>query len=56
VTMFGSEQAFWLIGLIVCLGACLVWAFCEIEARRQRQGRCKELIGDAMRSTVKEDQ
>ena len=34
--MSASDQAFCLIGLTVCLGVCLVYAFQEIEATRQR--------------------
>jgi hypothetical protein len=35
--MLASDQAFCFIGLTVCLGACLVFAFHEIEATRQRK-------------------
>lgn len=52
MTMPESDQAFCLIGLIICLGACFVWAFSEIEAWRQRQRRRQALVRDAMRSVV----
>ena len=35
--MPASDQAFCLIGLTVCLGVCLVYAFHEFEATRQRK-------------------
>ena len=35
--MPASDQAFCLIGLTVCLGACLVFAFHEVEATRPRK-------------------
>jgi Major Facilitator Superfamily len=35
--MLASDQAFCFIGLTVCLGVCLVFAFREIEATRQRK-------------------
>ncbi len=47
--MSESEQAFWLIGLVVALGACLVWAIHEIENWRRRQREQAALIRDAMR-------
>jgi hypothetical protein len=50
--MSDIEQTFCLMGLIVCLGVCLVWALYEAEAWRQRH-RCRVgLIRDAMRSVV----
>jgi cbb3-type cytochrome oxidase subunit 3 len=43
-----SDQAFWLVVISACLGACFVWAFWEIEeARRHRQ---QQLVRDARRS------
>ena len=50
--MLASDQAFCLIGLTVRLGACLVFAFHEIEAARQRKQRRKWLLRKAMRSVV----
>jgi hypothetical protein len=38
--------------LIFCLGACLITAFCEAEAARQRRRERKQFIRDAMRSTL----
>jgi hypothetical protein len=39
--MPASDQAFCFVGLTVCLGACLVFAFHEIEAPLQRKQRRK---------------
>jgi len=36
--MSDIEQTFCLMGLIVCLGVCFVWALYEIEAWRQQHG------------------
>jgi cbb3-type cytochrome oxidase subunit 3 len=45
-----SDQAFVLVAISVCLGACFVWAFWEIEeARRHRQQR-HDLVRDSRRS------
>jgi hypothetical protein len=46
--MSNSEQAFCLIGLVLCLGTCLVWALYEIEDWRRRYRRRVELVRDAM--------
>ncbi|WP_426610789.1 hypothetical protein [Bradyrhizobium sp. McL0616] len=47
-----GDQAFWFVVISVCLGACFVWAFWEIEqARRHRQHR-REFVRDARRSIV----
>jgi hypothetical protein len=50
--MSDIEQTFCLMGLIVCLGVCLVWALYEAEAWRQRHRWRAGLIRDAMRSVV----
>ena len=50
--MLASDQAFCLVGLAVCLGACLVCAFHRIEATRQRKQYRKWLLRNAMRSVV----
>jgi hypothetical protein len=50
--MQGSGQAFCLIAICVSLCACLVWALCEIEDRRQRHRQRAELVRDAMRFVV----
>jgi hypothetical protein len=50
--MSDIEQTFCLMGLIVCLGVCLVWALYEAEAWRQRHRSRAGLIRDAMRSVV----
>ena len=50
--MPASDQAFFLIGTILCLDACLIWAFCEIEVWRQRQRWRQEVVGDAMGTVV----
>ena len=50
--MPAGDQAFFLIGIILCLGACLIWAFCEIEIWRQRQRWRQEVIRDAMGTVV----
>jgi hypothetical protein len=48
-----SDQALWLIGLIVALGVCLTWAIFEIEAWRCRQRWRLEVFRAAMRSVAK---
>jgi hypothetical protein len=45
--MPASDQAFCFIGLTVCLGACLVFAFHEIEATRQRKQHRKLALSSA---------
>jgi threonine/homoserine/homoserine lactone efflux protein len=52
MTMPESDQAFCLIALVICLGACFVWAFCESEAWRRRRLQREELLRDAMRSVA----
>ena len=43
-----SDQAFLLMLISICLGACFVWAFWEIEEARQR--RLDRVVGEARRS------
>jgi cbb3-type cytochrome oxidase subunit 3 len=50
MTQTASDQAFLLILISVCLGACLVWAFWEIEEGRRRRQRHLELVHEARRS------
>ena len=50
--MSESDQAFCLIGLIVCLGASLIWATFEIESWRQRQRWRQEVVYHARRTVV----
>jgi hypothetical protein len=50
--MSDVDQTFFLLLLIFCLGACLVTAFREAEAVRQRRRERKQFIRDAMRSTL----
>jgi hypothetical protein len=44
------DLAFLLLLITVCLGACLIWAFWEIEEFRQRKQRHRELSSEARRS------
>jgi cbb3-type cytochrome oxidase subunit 3 len=44
-----SDRAFLLILISVCLGACFVWAFWEIEEARKRRQQHRELARDARR-------
>jgi cbb3-type cytochrome oxidase subunit 3 len=44
-----SDRAFLLILISVCLGACFVWAFWEIEEARKRRQQHRELVRDARR-------
>lgn len=45
-----SDLAFLLILISICLGACFIWAFWEIEEGRRRRKRHCELVDDARRS------
>jgi hypothetical protein len=36
--------------IILCLGACFVWAFREIDEMRERQQRRRELVREARRT------
>jgi cbb3-type cytochrome oxidase subunit 3 len=45
-----SDQAFFLIVISICLGACLVWAFWNIEEARQRHQQRRELVRAARRA------
>lgn len=45
-----SDQAFLLMLISVCLGACFVWAFWELEESRQRRQRHDASVRDARRS------
>jgi len=45
-----SDQAFLLLLISVCLGACAVWAFWEIEEGRQRLKRNRDMVKQARRS------
>jgi len=47
-----SDQALLLILIIVCLGACFVWAFWEIEEIRRRRKLQRQLVGEARRSVI----
>ncbi len=44
-----SNPEFLLILIIPCLGACLVWAFCEIEIARGRVQQRRGLVREARR-------
>lgn len=50
--MSDVDQTLCLLLLVFCLGACLITAFWEIEAARQRRHERKQFIRDAMRSTL----
>lgn len=45
-----SDQAFMLVAISVCLGACFVWAFWEIEQARRHRQQQRELVQEARRS------
>jgi hypothetical protein len=45
-----GDKAFFLILISVCLGACFVWAFWEIEEARRRRQQHRELVSEARRS------
>jgi hypothetical protein len=45
-----SDQAFLLMLISVCLGACFIRAFWEIEQGRRRRRRHRELVHDARRA------
>jgi len=47
-----ADQAFLLIAISGCLGACFVRAFWEIEAARSHRWQARELVRDARRSMV----
>lgn len=50
--MSDIDQVFCFLLLILCLGACLVAAFREIEATRQRKRERRQFIRETMRSTL----
>jgi hypothetical protein len=50
--MSDVDQTFFFLLLIVCLGACLITAFWEIEQARQRRREREHFIREAMRSTL----
>ena len=50
--MSDVDQTLCLLLLIFCLGVCLITAFWEIEAARQRRLERKQFIREAMRSTL----
>jgi hypothetical protein len=45
-----SDQAFLLMLISACLGACFVWAFWEVEETRRRRQRFDEFTREARRS------
>jgi hypothetical protein len=45
-----SDQAFLFVVISVCLGACFVWAFWEIEEARRHRQQHREFVRDARRS------
>lgn len=45
-----SDQAILLMLISVCLGACFVWAFWEIEEARRRRQRRRDLLHGVRRS------
>jgi hypothetical protein len=45
-----SDQAFLLLLITICPGACFVWAFWEIEEARRRLQRHRELVREARRA------
>ncbi|WP_199198292.1 hypothetical protein [Bradyrhizobium sp. MOS002] len=45
-----SDQAFLLMLISACLGACFVWAFWEVEEARRRRQRFDEFTREARRS------
>ena len=38
--------------IVTCLGACLIAAFCEIEAARRRRRERSQFVREAMRTVV----
>ena len=52
MTLSGSDQAFYFIVLVLCLGACLILAIHEIEARRERRRQREALTRAAMRTVA----
>ncbi|MFL6812179.1 MAG: hypothetical protein ACJ8FD_24520, partial [Bradyrhizobium canariense] len=50
MTQTASDQAFLLMLISACLGACFVWAFWEIEEARRRRQRHDEFTREARRS------
>jgi hypothetical protein len=47
-----ADQAFLLIGLVICLGGCLVAGLHAVERWRQRRRRREDMIRAAMRMVV----
>ncbi|MGY4475185.1 cbb3-type cytochrome oxidase subunit 3 [Bradyrhizobium sp. USDA 3364] len=45
-----SDQAFLLVVISVCLGACFVWAFWEVEDTRRRRQRHRDIVRDVRRA------
>ena len=45
-----ADQAFLLVAISVCLGACLVWAIWEVEEACRHRQQKRELVRDARRS------
>ncbi len=43
------DQTFLLLVIVVCLGACLVWAFWEIENARERRRQQLTMLREARR-------
>ena len=52
MTENASDQAFLFVVISVCLGACFVWAFWEIEEARRHRQQHREFVRDARRSIV----
>jgi hypothetical protein len=45
-----SDQAFLLVVISICLAACFVWAFWEIEEARRGRRQRRDLARDARRA------
>jgi hypothetical protein len=50
--MSDIDQTLCFLLLVFCLGACLMTAFYEVEAARERRRERKQFIRAAMRSTL----
>jgi hypothetical protein len=52
--MSDINQTLCFLVLVICLDGCLIWAFWEIEAARERRRLRKQIVHDAMRSVQTE--
>jgi hypothetical protein len=45
-------QTLCLVGVVVCLCPCLIWAFVELESARQRRRERNRFVREAMRTVI----